>query len=32
MMRRASPFPKAPVEVPGERIEFFAPIEFTLPV
>lgn len=30
MMRRASPFPKAPVDVPGERIEFIVPIEFTL--
>ncbi|WP_139139405.1 energy transducer TonB, partial [Sphingobium phenoxybenzoativorans] len=32
MMRRASPFPKAPGDVPGERIEFVAPIEFILPV
>ena len=32
MMQRASPFPKAPTDVPGERIEFVAPIEFTLPV
>lgn len=32
MMRRASPFPKAPVEVRGDTIEFTAPIEFVLPV
>jgi protein TonB len=31
MMRRASPFPRAPNEVPGERIEFSAPIDFILP-
>jgi protein TonB len=31
MMRRASPFPRAPIDVPGERIEFIAPIEFILP-
>jgi protein TonB len=32
MMQRASPYPKAPRDVPGDRIEFTAPIEFTLPV
>ena len=32
MMRRASPFPKAPSDLAGERIEFSAPIEFILPV
>lgn len=32
MMQRASPYPKAPLDVPGDRIEFTAPIEFTLPV
>lgn len=32
MMHRASPYPKAPQEVPGELIEFVVPIEFTLPV
>lgn len=32
MMRRASPFPSAPVGISGERIEFTAPIEFTLAV
>lgn len=32
MMRRASPYPRAPAELTGERIEFTAPIEFTLPV
>lgn len=31
MMRRASPFPRAPSDLPGERIEFTAPIEFILP-
>ena len=31
MMRRASPFPRAPMDVPGERIEFSAPIDFILP-
>ncbi|PZU14704.1 MAG: energy transducer TonB [Sphingobium sp.] len=31
MLRRASPYPRAPVELPGERIEFTAPIIFTLP-
>lgn len=31
MLRRASPYPPAPVELPGERIEFTAPIIFTLP-
>ncbi|HEX7858416.1 MAG TPA: energy transducer TonB [Sphingobium sp.] len=32
MMRRASPYPRAPETVPGERLEFVAPIEFMLPV
>lgn len=32
MMQRASPYPKAPRDVPGDRIEFTAPIEFALPV
>jgi protein TonB len=32
MMRRASPYPRAPVELPGERIEFTVPIEFTMPI
>ena len=31
MLRRASPYPRAPAELPGERIEFTAPIIFTLP-
>lgn len=31
MLRRASPYPRAPAELPGERIEFTAPISFTLP-
>lgn len=31
MLYRASPYPAAPREVPGDRIEFTAPIEFTLP-
>ncbi|MCI4590978.1 energy transducer TonB [Sphingobium sp. BYY-5] len=31
MMRRASPYPRAPAELPGERIEFTVPIEFILP-
>lgn len=31
MLRRASPYPGAPAELPGERIEFTAPIIFTLP-
>lgn len=31
MMRRASPYPRVPAELPGERIEFTAPIEFVLP-
>ena len=31
MLRRSSPFPRAPADLPGERIEFTAPIEFTLP-
>lgn len=30
VLRRASPFPRAPVEVAGERIEFTVPIEFSL--
>lgn len=32
MLRRASPYPGAPAELPGERIEFIVPIAFTLPV
>jgi protein TonB len=32
MMLRASPYPDAPREIRGERIEFTVPIEFTLPV
>ncbi|MFT3964669.1 MAG: energy transducer TonB [Sphingobium sp.] len=32
MMRRASPYPRAPEGVGGDRLEFTAPIEFTLPV
>jgi protein TonB len=31
MLRRASPYPRAPVELHGERIEFTAPIIFSLP-
>lgn len=31
MLRRASPYPRAPAELPGERIEFTVPIAFTLP-
>lgn len=31
MLRRASPYPRAPSELAGERIEFIAPIEFILP-
>lgn len=31
MMRRASPYPMAPADLPGERIEFVVPIEFALP-
>lgn len=31
MMRRASPFPRVPVDLPGDHIEFTAPIEFILP-
>lgn len=31
MLRRASPYPRAPAELPGERIEFTAPIIFALP-
>jgi protein TonB len=31
MMRRASPYPRVPAEVPGERIEFTVPIDFILP-
>jgi periplasmic protein TonB len=31
MLHRSSPYPRPPAEVPGERIEFTAPIEFTLP-
>ncbi|HEX7872820.1 MAG TPA: energy transducer TonB [Sphingobium sp.] len=32
MMRRASPYPRAPDAITGDRLEFIAPIEFTLPV
>lgn len=32
MLRRASPYPRVPVELPGERMEFTAPIDFILPV
>ena len=32
MMWRASPYPRVPAEMPGERIEFTAPIEFILPI
>jgi protein TonB len=32
MMQRASPFPRAPRDISGDRIEFTAPIEFILPV
>lgn len=31
MLRRASPYPRAPAELPGERMEFTAAIDFTLP-
>ena len=31
MLRRAAPYPPAPAELSGERIEFTAPILFTLP-
>lgn len=30
MLRRSSPYPRAPADLPGERIEFTAPIEFAL--
>ncbi|MBB5685155.1 energy transducer TonB [Sphingobium boeckii] len=32
MLRRASPYPSAPSEVRGDRIEISAPVEFTLPL
>jgi protein TonB len=32
VLSRASPFPAAPREIPGERIEFIVPIEFVLPL
>lgn len=32
MLRRASPYPAAPIDMPGERFEITAPIEFVLPV
>ena len=32
MMQRASPYPNAPGEIRGDRIEFTVPIEFMLPV
>lgn len=31
MMERSSPYPKAPHEIAGERIEFTAPVAFVLP-
>ena len=31
MLQRSSPYPRPPADLPGERIEFSAPIEFTLP-
>lgn len=31
MLQRSSPYPRPPADLPGERIEFTAPIEFTLP-
>ncbi|WP_230461478.1 energy transducer TonB [Sphingobium sp. CAP-1] len=31
MLRRAAPYPRAPADVPGDRIEFLAPIDFILP-
>lgn len=31
MLRRASPYPRVPPELMGDRIEFIAPIEFILP-
>jgi periplasmic protein TonB len=32
MLHRASPYPKAPADISGDRIEFTAPVEFVLPV
>ncbi|MEG3085969.1 TonB family protein [Sphingomonas sp. PB4P5] len=32
MLRRAAPYPAAPSDMPGERFEITAPIEFVLPV
>ena len=32
MLRRASPYPSAPQDVRGDRIEITAPVEFTLPL
>lgn len=32
MLQRSSPYPKAPREIAGERIEFTAPVAFILPV
>jgi len=32
MMQRSSPYPRAPANLAGERIEFSAPIEFALPL
>jgi protein TonB len=32
MMQRSSPYPRAPTDLPGDRIEFTAPIEFALPL
>lgn len=31
-LRRASPYPRPPAELPGERRKFTAPIKFILPV
>ena len=31
MMQRSSPYPRAPADLAGDRIEFTAPIEFALP-
>jgi protein TonB len=31
MMQRSSPYPRAPADLAGDRIEFSAPIEFALP-
>lgn len=31
MMHRAAPYPQAPADVGGDRIEFLAPVAFILP-